>query len=231
MAVFFENIWIFLTRIDLFYTISYDFAHFINIFLGFAMRIFSLLLIFIFLNPIWANRSHHHGYDNPSNYDSHNHGHDSFLFADAFQTGIDTNRKPLYLCIGKIFNSDQPGKTWEGYGRCNIAYGGKEYIVDRFDIPSRARFNGAYWQNYPETAVRVGTDTNGTPLFLCQAYFRGSSQPGKTWPGYNRCNISYGGREIIIDRYMVLGTNRPVQAGKHHRYLGRGTTIHIGVGP
>ncbi|PJE18164.1 DUF3421 domain-containing protein [Legionella sp.] len=184
----------------------------------------------LFLNPIWAGTSHHHDHDTPYEYDSHNHSYNNFSFADAFQTGIDTNGKPLYLCIGKLLNSDQPGKTWEGYGRCNVAYGGKEFVVDRFEVPSRARFKGAYWQANPRTAIRVGTDTNGKPLFLCQAYFRGSRQPGKTWPGYNRCNISYGGREIIIDSYLVLGANRQIQGEERHGYPGP-ESIRIEVRP
>ncbi|WBV67411.1 DUF3421 domain-containing protein [Legionella pneumophila] len=54
-----------------------------------------------------------------------------------------------------------------------------------------------------------GKDTNGNPLFVCQSNFNGSIQPGKTWPGYSHCNISYGGREIITDNYRIL--SRPTE--------------------
>ncbi|CDZ76531.1 hypothetical protein BN59_00801 [Legionella massiliensis] len=124
--------------------------------------------------------------------------------AEAFRTGFDTDGKPLFLCIGKLFGSRQPGKTWQGYKRCNIPYGGKEYIVDHFEIPSRRQFHHSYWQRDIHLAVQIGQDTNGNRLFLCQTLFQGSRQPGKTWPGYNHCNISYGGREIITDNYSVL---------------------------
>jgi len=52
-------------------------------------------------------------------------------------------------------------------------------------------------------------------LYLCQSNFKGSIQPGKTWAGYNHCNISYAGQEIITDYYHVLssGNTIVVQAG------------------
>lgn len=166
------------------------------------MRIFLFIITALFLQPIWANVNHYHGH--PSN-----------SLANALMTGTDTNGNSLYLCVAKIFNSTQPGKTWEGYGRCNVPYGGKEYIVDRFEIPPRTLFNGAYWQDNPRLPLAVGRDTNGTPLFLCQAYFNGSKQPGKTWPGYNNCNISYAGREIITDNYQIFAADSRQGARTH----------------
>lgn len=122
----------------------------------------------------------------------------------ALRVGVDTNGKPLFLCVARIFNSMQPGKTWPGYGKCNVAYGGREYIVNNFEIPTSDAFRNAFWQDNTYGAIRVGRDTNGTPLFLCQTLFKGSKQPGKTWPNYGHCNISYAGQEIITDHYRVL---------------------------
>ncbi|ASQ47241.1 DM9 repeat-containing protein [Legionella clemsonensis] len=155
------------------------------------MRTFCFLLIVFCLKITWAapHVHYHHQANSP--------------FANAFKVGLDTDGKPLFLCLGRLFNSTQPGKTWPGYNRCNVPYGGKEYIVDQFEIPSRHMFRNSYWSN-TGVAITVGRDTNGNPLFLCQAYFKGSKQPGKTWPGYHHCNISYGGREIITDNYRLL---------------------------
>lgn len=155
------------------------------------MRVVIPLIVSLFIPPLFANTYHQHGSENNS-------------LNQALKIGIDTNGKPLYLCIARMFNSTQPGKTWEGYGRCNVAYGGKEYIVTDFQLPSGKFFRNAFWQTSDRDGIVLGHDTNGRPLYVCQTLFKGSMQPGKTWPGYNRCNISYAGVEITMDNYKVL---------------------------
>ena len=162
------------------------------------MRLFfTFLLLFCLHSLTWAVGNNIHFL-----------GHDNYSLADAFQVGVDTNGRPLYLCLARLYNSTQPGKTWEGYGRCNVPYGGKEYILNDFEVPSQSMFNGTYWQDNSGLAITVGRDSNGTPLFLCQTMFKGSKQPGKTWTGYNHCNISYGGNEIITNNFRVLANDR-----------------------
>ncbi|HHF7345678.1 TPA: DM9 repeat-containing protein [Legionella feeleii] len=157
------------------------------------MRIICFLFLTFCLSPLASASYNHHDH-----YPTHS-------LVNALRTGTDTNGKPLYLCLARLFDSTQLGKTWEGYGRCNVPYGGKEYIVDQFDIPHRQLFNHTQWQgDNGESPLRIGLDSNGAPLFLCQAFFRGSRQPGKTWPGYHHCNISYAGHEIITDNYLIL---------------------------
>ncbi|KTD21014.1 Protein of uncharacterised function (DUF3421) [Legionella lansingensis] len=171
------------------------------------MRIIYILLIAFFMQASFAVGN------------IHRHGEDSYPLADALKTGVDTDGKPLFLCVARLFNSTQPGKTWSGYGHCNVPYGGKEYVIDQFEIPSKDMFRRVYWSNNPGEALTIGRDTNGNPLFLCQTYFKGSRQPGKTWPGYNHCNISYAGQEIITNNYQIL-----VEAGRgslHHGHNGQ----------
>lgn len=176
------------------------------------MRIISTLVLTLGISVSWA-----HG--------PHQHGHFDNSLAHALKIGSDTDGKPLYLCLAHMFNSVQPGKTWVGSGRCNVAYGGKEYIVDNFKIPESRQFSDSSWQNNAFRALAVGKDTNGEPLFLCQAYFKGSKQPGKTWPGYRHCNISYAGQEIIMDNFKVLGTDRVTVTVPVRRHQGPGITI------
>ncbi|MDI9819373.1 MULTISPECIES: DUF3421 domain-containing protein [unclassified Legionella] len=174
------------------------------------MRTACIMLVVFSLQSTWASNTYYHQQYNSLN--------------NALRTGTDTNGKPLYLCTARLFNSTQPGKTWEGYGRCNVPYGGKEYIVDKFEVPLKDRFRGSYWQNNGGMAMPVGQEADGTPLFLCQVFFKGSKQPGKTWPGYNHCNISYAGQEIITDNYQVLTKER---AGRHHhRHQAEQQCIH-----
>lgn len=138
------------------------------------------------------------------------HQHQDSPLRNALITGTDTDGKILYLCQGKLFNSIQPGKTWAGYGRCNVPYGGKEYVLNHFSIPNKAQLGHINWENNHQSAIVMGKDTNNNPLFVCQTNFNGSAQPGKTWPGYNHCNISYAGREIIMDNYRILSRNREI---------------------
>lgn len=142
-------------------------------------------------------------------------GHISSPITYAVRTGIDTNGAILYLCQAKLFNSIQPGKTWFGYDRCNVAYGGKEYVIEEYTIPSQRELGHLNWTRDVRGALQIGRDTNGNPLFVCQANFHGSIQPGKTWQGYNHCNFSFAGREIITDNYRVLSTHQEIIVGSH----------------
>ncbi|CAM2833971.1 DUF3421 domain-containing protein [Legionella worsleiensis] len=147
--------------------------------------------------------------------------------AAALRTGTDTNGTVLYLCIAKLFDSIQPGKTWAGYNRCNVPYGGKEYIVEQFSIPEQHSFGSFSWERHQLNAIPIGRDTDDKPLYVCHTVFNGSIQPGKTWPGYNHCNISYAGREIITDFFRVLSRPQEIiikspvpegQIGTIHRH-------------
>ncbi|WED42649.1 DUF3421 domain-containing protein [Legionella cardiaca] len=171
------------------------------------MRVIFFLALTLFLQTSWSNPNVHF------------HGRGNYPLANAFQVGLDTDGKPLFLCLARLANSTQPGKTWPGYNHCNVPYGGKEYILDQFEVPTQDIFRRNYWSDRGGLAVTVGRDTNGNPLFLCQAYFRGSKQPGKTWPGYNHCNISYGGQEIITDNYRILAEYE--RNGRHHGHQGQ----------
>ena len=164
------------------------------------MRTLSILLLSLGVQLTWAG--------------PYVHGHADRSLEQALRTGTDTDGKPLYLCIANIFNSIQPGKTWAGYGRCNVAYGGKEYITSDFKIPPRNLFHNVAWQRNPVAPLKVGREADGKPLFLCQARFKGGKQPGKTWPGYPHCNVSYAGQEIILNSYEILKENN--QNHTHH---------------
>ncbi|RUR16224.1 DUF3421 domain-containing protein [Legionella sp. km535] len=176
------------------------------------IRAVVLLIMTIWVSSVFAYPNVHH--------------HNSSSLTTALRTGIDTNGNVLYLCQAKLFGSIQPGKTWAGYGRCNVPYGGKEYIVDQFTIPNQRSFGQFNWERDQRGALQIGKDTNGNPLFVCQVNFNGSIQPGKTWPGYNHCNISYAGREVITDNFRVL--SRPQELIVGSRIPGRqSNNIHL----
>ena len=157
------------------------------------------ILSVLYINSSWATI----GRDQPDNIPS--------LLTHALIIGADINGTILYLCRGKLFNSVQPGKTWAGYNRCNVPYEGKEYIVNEFVIPDQREFGHFSWGQGWREAIAIGKNTAGKPLFLCRSSFQGTTQPGKTWEGYNHCNISFAGREIITDNYRVLVNRNKVR--------------------
>ncbi len=140
-----------------------------------------------------------------------NHG---YIPHNAFMAGHEGNGRILYLCRAHFKGSTQIGKTWRGYHFCNISYAGREILLPNYSVYIRRALHG-HWRhgnyNIPSNALRGGTDTNGKPLFVCKTRFHNSVQPGKTWPGYHKCNFSYAGREILHSHYKIFVTDR----GRH----------------
>jgi len=56
----------------------------------------------------------------------------------------------------------------------------------------------------PQDAVQGGMEENGDPLFIARCMHEGSLIPGKTGRHIKGILISYGGKEIIIERGEVL---------------------------
>jgi len=62
--------------------------------------------------------------------------------------------------------------------------------------------------NIPPNAIQAGNEQDGTPLYVARAFLEGGVHPGKAgrhlnlWKG--GAAISYGGREIAVDKYEVL---------------------------
>lgn len=61
----------------------------------------------------------------------------------------------------------------------------------------------------PDDAVIGGSQPRPqATLFVCHAYYRNGLHPGKLFNG--RCNISWGGSEISMNRYEVLTSRAPL---------------------
>jgi hypothetical protein len=61
----------------------------------------------------------------------------------------------------------------------------------------------------PPFAVVGGNEPNAPyPLFICHANYNGGIHPGKIVAG--KCNITWGGREISLNRYDVLQSQAPL---------------------
>jgi hypothetical protein len=136
--------------------------------------------------------------------------------ANAVQGGWDSPppgssvKQPLYYCRAKISGSLQLGKIRPGLGGCAIPYSGKEFFESSYQVlvnlsPAMplavVSANNGF---VPQDAIRAGTDGDGTPLYICSAFFAGGNHPGKLRSSFGGCNISYAGLEHTITDYFVL---------------------------
>lgn len=131
---------------------------------------------------------------------------------NAVQGGYDTSGAPLYYCRGLVSGTWQPGKTRDGFGACNVPYGGRELAASRYQVLVKlipavqlgtvAASNG----DRPKDAVKGGVDSDGETLFICAASYAGGTHTGKLKPSFHACLVPYGGSEISVSSYSVLVT-------------------------
>ncbi|VVC76753.1 hypothetical protein AQUSIP_20790 [Aquicella siphonis] len=95
----------------------------------------------------------------------------------------------------------------------NLPFRQDTYIVSKHGRPHHYR--GPEWVGMysglplPSHAV-VGGGQSFPPasLFVCRGNYRGGVHPGKLYKG--RCNIGWGGNEIVLSHYEVLTSRRPL---------------------
>lgn len=118
--------------------------------------------------------------------------------------GGEENGKILYVCRAENEGAKHPGKLLEGH--CNIGWGGKELVLDSYDIlvnngGIQLVWEGANNNKIPHGAVQGGTE-NGRPLVVGQLTRPdGSVHPGKVFRGDDgllHFNYGYGGDEVSV---------------------------------
>lgn len=122
----------------------------------------------------------------------------------ALRGGSEPQRH-LFICRARYKRGLHPGKIVAGY--CNIGWGGREILRARYDVlvvrqPSAVRWTSYRSRHFHRTrSVRAGFEP-GRTLDICRARYRGGLHPGKVVDG--RCNVGWGGREILLNRFEVL---------------------------
>jgi hypothetical protein len=131
------------------------------------------------------------------------------LTGAAFPVGRENNRI-LYGCRARYQGGLHPGKIIDN--QCNFGFGGQELRSPNYEVLSfQGQSNRYRWAEtvsitQDEQLVLGGQEANGTSLYLCRTSYQGGIHPGKLING--RCNIGYGGREVQLDRYETLVTQR-----------------------
>jgi hypothetical protein len=117
----------------------------------------------------------------------------------------------LYACHARLANGGvHAGKVAPELGACQIAYGGGEVRVARYQVLVVGQ--GFTWSpgsesgGMPGGAVVAGHDDppQSQPLFVCRASYNGGLYPGKTRSDWGTCDIGWGGGEHRVRPYEVL---------------------------
>lgn len=116
--------------------------------------------------------------------------------------GNELSNNYYYVCQAYYQGSLIPGKLVAG--NCNIAYNGQEIVLNNYRLLSGQgyQWEPAIPETIPSGAVIGGYESNGQPLYVCRAQYRGEMHPGKIVD--NRCNFGWGGRERSAAYYEVL---------------------------
>ncbi len=131
------------------------------------------------------------------------------------QVGGSEGNMTLHVCRVSYSGGVHAGKTWGGYNRCNIGYGGAEVETSGFEyLEASANYS---WSKTATTQLVSAGQNSGKEVYVCRAKIsNGSVHPGKVWNG--NCNIGYGGQELVIADFEYLtgsgqsnpGTNNTV---------------------
>ncbi len=98
---------------------------------------------------------------------------------------------PMYICRAMYEGAMTPGKWVKG--NCNIPYGGREIVMNQYQVA----YGTAYWRHYDGNEnglAQTGTDADGNPIYSCRVhYYSGSTGPSfpnnNNQPGPNFPNV------------------------------------------
>jgi len=132
--------------------------------------------------------------------------------SNALPFGTDGSGGPtLYACRGYYGQAMQVGKVRSGLGSCRVPVSGSEIQLAKYQVltstlPLRTQIvSGAA---PPSGAVVGGYDTDGSPLYVCQAPSSGGAlAPGSARPDRTTCAIAWGGWTQYVSSYNVLFPN------------------------
>jgi len=122
--------------------------------------------------------------------------------------------RALPICRAGFQNGVHPGKVVAG--NCNIGYGGKEIVLPQFELlvgrPAPTA-PGIAWVPFagqvPPNAYIAGQEP-GRQLPVCRGSHQSGLHPGKVVAG--RCNIGWGGAEVVLAQFEVMTLVPPAVA-------------------
>jgi len=132
----------------------------------------------------------------------------------AFEAGQEKDGTPLYAARTFFEGGVHPGKLSPNFKKgAIIGYDGDEIEVEQYEILV-ANPQGVRWAPVSDKfniqslggarPVEGGREADGTPLFIVQAPYKDGTHPGKTSESLQGADITYGGKEKIVNHYNVL---------------------------
>jgi len=131
----------------------------------------------------------------------------------AFVGGQESDGTPLYITRTYFEGGIHPGKLSPNFKKGSIiGWGGDEIEVENHEIlianPQAVRWASAGHplnvQSLGARPVEGGREADGTPLFIVQAPYKEGTHPGKTSEKLQGADITYGGKEKIVNPYNIL---------------------------
>lgn len=112
--------------------------------------------------------------------------------------GDNGDGRVLYICRAQHNGGWHPGKVHADM--CHFGWGGKEIYVRTYQVLAGY---GVWRRPFGDlNKAYIGGGSGNDKYRICRAPHRGGVHPGKVVAG--RCNIGWGGQEIVIDGYEVL---------------------------
>ncbi len=116
----------------------------------------------------------------------------------AILGGDNGDGRILYICRGQHRGGWHSGKVH--VDMCHFGWGGAEIVSRKYQILT----GYGVWRRPAGDLDRayIGGGSGNDKYRICRAAYRGGVHPGKVVAG--RCNIGWGGREIVIDAFEAL---------------------------
>jgi len=163
----------------------------------FAIVVFGVLSAFGLSGQVIAQNPIHLSWGTPSNSPQNQ-------WPAQWAAGNEADGTPIFVCRANYNGGMHPGKVVAG--NCNIGYGGNEIVLQHYVVLMGPLTMRSLWVEGFSPAnrnFRAGVDSDGvTPLYVCRALYNGGLHPGKVVAG--NCNITYGGREVVLHNFQVL---------------------------
>lgn len=140
----------------------------------------------------------------------------------ALVCGEDIDGSPLYVCRTFHRGGIHFGKAGRGFKKgAMFGFAGKELEIEFYEVlvadPSVVRWETASYPFYVRTfndgtLVEGGNEHDGSPLFIARAFYWGGTHPGKTSAILKGADITFAGKEYVLNDFQVLVHSDPGQA-------------------
>ncbi len=113
-----------------------------------------------------------------------------------------SSQNNLHVCQGfSKSNGVVPGETWSGKEYCVIGNAGKQENAANFNYLDSSQ--NLYWSKLPTSKV-IGGKQNGVDQHVCRGRVNKDLHIGRTWSGYNACNIGLNNVESALSDFEYL---------------------------